>query len=152
MRFITSIYCPNQTLIWFICSQILFIGFNAPSLLLISPGPDSLNTLFPWKLYKINLAVKKQLFQPSKIVVKLNSIQEHRWCLFFQNNQENVIGHMFWCLQPLIWVSLLFLSSLKLAHYYKLNWPKKVTVIYWLLGTLLYILYPYGTEGSNLTF
>merc|ERR1712150_424006 len=30
------------------------------------------------------------------------------------------------------------LTSLKLGSYYKLNWPKRVPAVYWLLGTLLY--------------
>ena len=30
VRFITTIYCPNQTQMWFICYQMLFIGSNAP--------------------------------------------------------------------------------------------------------------------------
>ena len=30
------------------------------------------------------------------------------------------------------------LTSLKLGSYYKLNWPKRASAVYWLLGTLLY--------------
>ena len=33
------------------------------------------------------------------------------------------------------------LTSLKLGSYYKLNWPKRVPAVYWLLGTLLYPWY-----------
>ena len=45
VRFITIIYCPNQTRMWLICSQMLFIGSNAPQQLLILPGPDSVTTV-----------------------------------------------------------------------------------------------------------
>ena len=30
------------------------------------------------------------------------------------------------------------LASLILGAYYKLNWPKRASAVYWLLGTLLY--------------
>ena len=29
-------------------------------------------------------------------------------------------------------------ASLKLVLYYELNWPKRASAVYWLLGTLLY--------------
>ena len=54
VRFITTIYCPNQTLIWFICSQMLSIGSNAPSQLLISPGPDSITTIYGPPLFGLH--------------------------------------------------------------------------------------------------
>ena len=46
--------------------------------------------------------------------------------------------HRFWCLQLFIHVSLQFLTSLKLGHCSKLNWPKRVSAVYWLFGTLFY--------------
>ena len=46
--------------------------------------------------------------------------------------------HRFWCRQLFIWVTLLFLTSLKLGHCSKLNWLKRVSAVYWLLGTLFY--------------
>ena len=45
---------------------------------------------------------------------------------------------MFWCLQLFIHVLLQFLTSLKLGHCSKLNWPKRVSAVYWLFGTLFY--------------
>ena len=46
--------------------------------------------------------------------------------------------HRFWCLQLFIHVLLQFLTSLKLGHCSKLNWPKRVSAVYWLFGTLFY--------------
>ena len=46
--------------------------------------------------------------------------------------------HRFWCLQLLFYVSLQFLTSLKLGHCSKLNWPKRVSAVYWLFGILFY--------------
>ena len=40
------------------------------------------------------------------------------------------------------------LTSLILGSYYKLNWPKRASAVYWLLGTLLY---PWG-EGPAQNF
>ena len=45
---------------------------------------------------------------------------------------------MFWCLQLFFHVLLQFLTSLKLGHCSKLNWPKRVSAVYWLFGTLFY--------------
>ena len=46
--------------------------------------------------------------------------------------------HRFWCLQLFIHVLLQFLTSLRLGHCSKLNWPKRVSAVYWLFGTLFY--------------
>ena len=46
-------------------------------------------------------------------------------------SQSNYLAH----------VSLQFLTSLKLGHCSKLNWPKRVSAVYWLFGTLFY---PWG--------
>ena len=45
---------------------------------------------------------------------------------------------MFWCLQLFFHVLLQFLTSLKLGHYSKLIWPKRVSAVYWFFGTLFY--------------
>ena len=42
------------------------------------------------------------------------------------------------CLQLFIHVLLQFLTFLKLGHCSKFNWPKRVSAVYWLLGTLFY--------------
>ena len=57
------------------------------------------------------------------------------WELLFH---KYVIVHRFWCLQLFIHVSLQFLTSLKLGHCSKLNWPKRISAVYWLFGTLFY--------------
>ena len=44
---------------------------------------------------------------------------------------EYVIVHRYWCLQQFFRVSLQFLTSLKLGHCSKLNWPKRVSAVYW---------------------
>ena len=38
------------------------------------------------------------------------------------------------------------LTSLILGLYYKLNWPKRASAVYWLLGTLLY---PWTEKKGN---
>ena len=44
----------------------------------------------------------------------------------------------FLCLQLFFDVSLQFLTSLIMGHCSKLNWPKRVSTVYWVFGTLFY--------------
>ena len=43
------------------------------------------------------------------------------------------------------------LTSLKLGSYYKLNWPKRASAVYWLLGTLPLIFSSLSTLFSPLS-
>ena len=84
------------------------------------------NSLFPWKLYKINWTA---LWSRNKHGCK-------GWEFLFQ--KKTSLGTGFIACNCLFDSRNCLLTSLILGSYYKLNWPKRASAVYWLLGTLLY--------------